>query len=179
MIGSKEALLSGGDRDPTEHRKPRSGAAFLLAQLGAFAAAEFGNALTALKLIPAHAGIIRILSASPGITQRDLARALSTLPSRIVVYIDELEAKGLVERQPHGTDRRRHALHLTAAGKEMTSAVGQVARKHQASLLHVLSEPEQAQLAALLQRVADDQGLTPHVHPGFARSRLESSDRTD
>jgi hypothetical protein len=35
--------------------------------------------------------------------------------------------------------------------------------------LAALDETERQQLAILLQRVADQQGLTPGVHPGYAR----------
>jgi DNA-binding MarR family transcriptional regulator len=163
--------LSGADKEARPRQRPRSGAAFLLAQLGAHAAGKFAKAIGPLELIPPHAGIFRILSATPGITQRALAEALNTLPSRLVIYIDELEKKGLIERRAHDTDRRRHALHLTPEGDRMSEALGKVAREHQANLLRALSEQEQAQLASLLQRIADDQGLTPHVHPGYAQLR--------
>jgi DNA-binding MarR family transcriptional regulator len=150
------------------NRKPSSSAAFLLAQVGAHAAAKFGERLAGLNLVPAHAGILRILAATPAMTQQALATALGTLPSRLVALIDDLESRGLVERRPHGTDRRSHALHLTEAGKSTLQAIGHVARDHQQLLLAALSEAEQRDLAGLLERVADQQGLIPRVHPGYA-----------
>ena len=159
----------------SDHRgsrqKPPSGAAFLLAQVGAHAAAKFGERLAELHLVPAHAGIFRILAAAPGMTQQALATALGTLPSRLVSLIDELESRALLERRPHETDRRSHALYLTEAGKSTLQAIGGIARDHQQSLLAALSEDEQRQLAALLQRVADQLGLIPRVHPGYAGVR--------
>lgn len=151
--------------------KPRSGAAFLLAQIGAHAARLFAERIAALGLTPAHAGIFRILSVSPGMTQKELAAALGTLPNRIVGLIDELQDKGLIERQIQAQDRRRHALQITEAGRKMNEALGVLARSHQAALLEALSEDERSQLASLLQRVADQQGLIPRVHPGYAQSR--------
>jgi DNA-binding MarR family transcriptional regulator len=121
-----------------------------------------------LKLVPAHAGILRILAATPAMTQQALATALGTQPSRLVALVDELESKGLVERRAHQSDRRSYALHLTEAGKSTLQAIGRVAREHQQTLLAALSEEEQRQLAGLLQRVADQQGLIPRVHPGYA-----------
>jgi len=47
--------------------------------------------------MPAHAGVFRILAASPAITQQALATALGTLPSRLVAIVDELESKGFLE----------------------------------------------------------------------------------
>jgi DNA-binding MarR family transcriptional regulator len=60
---------------------------------------------------------------------------------------------------------------LTEAGKSTLQAIGRIAREHQQRLLAGLSEDEQRQLATLLQRVADQQGLIPHVHPGYASAR--------
>jgi DNA-binding MarR family transcriptional regulator len=152
------------------------GAAFLLAQLGSHAASQFSARLAQLELIPAHAGVFRILAATPAITQQALATALGTLPSRLVAIIDELESKGLLERRPHESDRRSYALHLTDKGKSTLQAIGKVAREHQQALLAALSEDEQAALAGLLQRVADQQGLTRGVHPGFGNIRREAGD---
>lgn len=148
---------------------PSSGAAFLLAQLGAHAAWKFAERLAEIDLVPAHAGVLRILAATPAITQQTLAGALNTLPSRLVALVDELEEKGLVERRANESDRRSHALHLTDKGKSILHSVAQIAREHQKDLLAALSEDEQRRLAGLLQRVADEQGLIRHVHPGFAR----------
>ena len=151
--------------------RPQSGAAFLLAQIGAHGARQFAERIAGLGLSPAHAGMFRILGATPGMTQKELAAALGTLPNRIVGLIDELEGMGLIERQVQAQDRRRHAIQITDAGQRMTEALGAAARQHQAALLEALSEDERAQLAALLQRVADHQGLIPRVHPGYARMR--------
>jgi len=171
--------LEKGDKDSSSSKpepKGRSGPAFLLAQVGAHAASKFAERLTELKLVPAHAGIFRILAATPAITQQALATALGTLPSRLVALVDELESKGLLERRPHESDRRSYALHLTEAGESTLQAIGRVAREHQQALLAGLSEEEQRQLAALLQRVADQQGLIPRVHPGYGSAeRLERS----
>jgi len=150
-------------------KKNGSGAAFLLAQLGAHAASKFAERLTEIDLGPAHAGILRILAATPAITQQALANALRTLPSRLVALVDELEEKGLVERRANENDRRSHALHLTEKGRSTFQSLGRIAREHQKHLLAALSEEEQATLAELLQKVADQQGLVRHVHPGYAR----------
>ena len=113
----------------------------------------------------------RILAGRPAITQQALATALGALPSRLVALIDELESRGLLERRPHESDRRSYALHLTEAGKSTLQAIGRIAREHQQTLLAGLSEDEKRQLATLLQRIADQQGLTRGVHPGYASAR--------
>jgi DNA-binding MarR family transcriptional regulator len=135
--------------------------------VGAHAATKFAEGLRTLELSPAHAGIVRILAATPGITQHALATALGALPSRLVALVDELESQGLLERQSDDEDRRRYSLRLTAKGMATLQSIGRIAREHQQELLRVLSDEERRQLAALLQRVAEAQGLTKGVHPGY------------
>jgi DNA-binding MarR family transcriptional regulator len=147
----------------------RQGAAFLLAQVGAHAAARFGQLLAPLNLSPPHAGILRILSKSSGLSQQELASTLNMHPSRLVGLVDELEASGFVKRQENADDRRTYALHLTDEGQAILGEIGRVAKEHQDSLLASLGKEEREQLAGILQRIADDQGLTPGVHPGFSR----------
>jgi DNA-binding MarR family transcriptional regulator len=150
--------------------KAAPGAAFLLAQVGAHAASRFAERLSELGLVPAHAGIFRILATTPAITQQALASALGALPSRLVALLDDLQTRGLLERRPQEHDRRSYALHLTEAGRNLLPAIGRVAREHQQTLLAALTGEEQQQLAALLQRIADQQGLIARVHPGYGRA---------
>lgn len=158
-------------RETDTHAERRSSPGFLLAQVGAHAAAKFRERLAPLGLVPPHAGILRILGASPSITQRALAGALRVFPSRLVALLDELESQGLIERRAEPADRRRHALHLTKKGRSTLEAIGRIAREHQKALLASLREEEQAQLEKLLRRIADEQGLAAGVHPGYARLR--------
>lgn len=156
---------------PAAMRAASSSPAFLLAQVGAHAAARFAERLQGLGLVPAHAGILRLIGASQGLSQQALGAELNVLPSRLVVLIDDLEHRGLVERRDHPSDRRSHALFLTAKGRYALKAVGRVARDHQAALCAALTDDERTLLAQLLRRIADQQGLRPGVHPGFSRLR--------
>jgi DNA-binding MarR family transcriptional regulator len=148
----------------------RSSPSFLIAQVGAHAASQFAERLRKLKLVPRHAGILRILNSSPAITQQTLATTLGMVPSRLVVLVDEMEQRGLIERRENPNDRRRYALHITEKGRSTLEAIGRIAREHSQALLAAISEDEQRQLAALLQRIADQQGLTRGVHPGYRDS---------
>jgi DNA-binding MarR family transcriptional regulator len=148
--------------------KSDQGTASLLGQLGAHATTQFTYRLAVLGLVPAHAGILKILAGMPGLSQCILARALGTLPSRMVGYVDELESKGLLERRPHESDRRNHALHLTKAGRVVYRATSRLAQEHQQSLLAGLSRHQQIQLGQLLQLVAHQQGLISGPVPQIA-----------
>jgi|ERR1700761_1027654 len=143
------------------------GTASLLAQLGAHATSRLTIRLAMLELVPAHAGILKILAGTPGMSQCTLAKALGTLPSRMVGYVDELERKGLLERRPHESDRRNNALHLTKAGQAAYRLTCRLAYEHQEALLTGLSEQQRVQLAELLQLIANQQGLISGVNPMF------------
>jgi DNA-binding MarR family transcriptional regulator len=153
---------SGGTQRP-------SSAAFLLAQVGSHAAGKFAERLARLRLSPPHAGILGVLRKSGGLSQQGLAEVLHMHPSSLVAIIDELEERGLVKRQDRLDDRRTNELHLTDKGQVALRDIGRVAQEHNESLCAVLSQNEREQLTGFLQRIADNQGLTPGVHPGFSR----------
>jgi DNA-binding MarR family transcriptional regulator len=89
--------------------------------------------------------------------------------SRLVGLLDKLETRGFVKRREKADDRRTYALHLTNEGQAILGEIGRIAKEHQESLLASLGKEEREQLAELLQRIANDQGLTHGVHPGFSR----------
>src|SRR6202161_199550 len=108
----------------------RGGNAFLLAQLGAEAAARFARRITALDLTPAQAGLLRLIAWQPGQSQQALARTLGTPPSRLVLLIDGLEERGLIERRRNPDDRRHHAVHLTGAGTAFMDQLASAGAAH-------------------------------------------------
>lgn len=143
------------------------GVAFLLAQLGHHATTLFAEQMTTIELTPPHAGILRAIAAEPGRSQQALSAQLGMLPSRIVVYVDELEDRGYVERRRNPDDRRLHALYLTTAGKKLMSKVSELARQHEHRLTAGLDAEQRSTLRDLLATMAAQQELTPHVHPGY------------
>ncbi len=149
-------------------RHPRS-TAFLLAQVGARASALFASRLQELELVPAHAGALRTIAGNAGISQQALAALLGMVPSRLVAVLDELEKRGFVERRNDPEDRRVYAIHLTDKGGKAMADIGRVARAHDDAICAPLSDKERELLRSLLARIADDQKLTPGVHPGFAQ----------
>lgn len=155
-------------------RTPRGpGPAFLLAQIGAHAAARFAERLAPLGLTPPEAGILWNLSQQPDMTQRALAEHLGAFPSRLVLLIDGLEKKSLVERRPASSDRRSYALRLTSSGRARLEALGRVSRQHQEDICSGLSGAEREQLRDLLGKITAQQGLRHRVHPGYAKRQVD------
>jgi DNA-binding MarR family transcriptional regulator len=143
--------------------------AFLLSQVGAHSAYRFAERLEPLGLTPPHAGIVHVMSQSDGLSQQALGEKLGIFPSRLVHFLDELEDRGLVQRRDNPSDRRSYALYLTKKGREMLEQINRIGLEHQESLCAALDDSERAQLAELLTRIADEQQLTPGVHPGFRK----------
>ncbi len=145
----------------------RSGVAFLVAQIGAVAARRFAERIAELDLTPPQTGLLRAIAQQPGSSQRELGARLGLFPSRVVTFVDDLEGRGFVRRERSRTDRRQYALHLTDQGQSLMGRVGTLARAHERDLCQSLDESERAQLAVLLGRIAEQQGLTLGVHPGY------------
>ncbi len=143
------------------------GVAFLLSQLGHRSASVFAELVASIDLTPPHAGILRAIAAEPGRSQQALSGQLGLLPSRVVAYVDELEDRGYVERRRNPDDRRLHALYLTASGRKVMSKLGELGRAHERLLTAGLDAAQRDTLRQLLGIVAEHQGLTPHVHPGY------------
>jgi len=153
--------------EPNTEPKLRGTSAFLLAQVGAHAAGQFGERLRGLRLVRPHAGILRLIRESPGLSQQELGRRLAILPSQLVALLDELQERGLIERRHDVSDRRSYALHLTASGRNTTEQIGRIAREHDDAICAGLNSGERQQLHGLLSRIANQQGLNPGVHPGY------------
>jgi len=161
---------------PQRSTPKQPGIAFLLAQIGAHAGELFAERLKPLKLIPAEAGILRILASSEGISQQALAQMLGMYPSRLVGVIDAMERSKLVERRVSVGDRRIFEIHLTPRGKEKLAAVSRVAQEHKELICHSLTVPEQETLSDLLTKIAEDRKLLPGVHPGYRHIRNRKGD---
>jgi DNA-binding MarR family transcriptional regulator len=134
---------------------------YLLSRMGVFAAKRFAEHLAPLGLVPRVWGALNVLDAEGPITQQALGASVGIDPSSMVSTIDELEAKGLVERRPHPHDRRAHALHITELGRDTLARGRKVARQAGAELLAPLDDDERAQLHDLLLRLAQAANKLP------------------
>jgi DNA-binding MarR family transcriptional regulator len=147
--------------------RERTGTAFLLAQLGSYAAERFGERAGALDFTRPQAGLLRLIGREPGQSQQAVARRLGTPPSRLVALVDGLEQRGLIERRRNPGDRRNYALYLTPAGKQAMAGLAQAAADHDEEIGAPLTPAERADLHKLLAKLAAAHGLLPGVHPGY------------
>ena len=129
---------------------------------------RFAKLLAPLGLEPREFALLRAVSAMEGQSQQALGERLGIPASRMVAHIDALQARGLLDRRPNPEDRRAHAVHLTAAGREVLERALGVAIGHERALCAGLDGNEREQLLALLDKVGDALG----VESGRAHSAL-------
>lgn len=144
-----------------------TGVALLLSRLGAHVSARFAERLADLDLTPSQVGVLRVVGQDPGLSQQALAERLGAAPSRIVKLVDELEARGLVERHRSTTDRRQQELRVSGSAGDRVAAVREVVANHDADIVDALSSTELATLLTLLTKVAEAQGLGSDGHSGY------------
>ncbi|SDJ39988.1 DNA-binding transcriptional regulator, MarR family [Frankineae bacterium MT45] len=87
-------------------------------------------------------------------SQAELGRATGIDRSDVVAALNELAEDGCIRRDPDPADRRRNVVTMTRRGVRRLAALEPVVDQVQRSLLKPLSRGEQAQLIALLGRVA-------------------------
>jgi DNA-binding MarR family transcriptional regulator len=142
-------------------------AGFLLAQLGTHAHRRFAERLAPLGLHPRHFGMLSQLAVNEGQSQQALSVALGIHRSAVVALVDDLEHRGLAERRRDPVDRRAYTLYLTPEGRELLVELQRAADAEDDALLSALDPSERSQVIALLQRVAESQGLAAGVHPNL------------
>jgi DNA-binding MarR family transcriptional regulator len=93
--------------------------------------------------------VVALRELSDPITARELAGRMVCEPSNVTFVLDRLEQQGLIERQPHPTDRRAKQLVLTPAGWRYRADV--LERLNAQSLLAPLSAAQQESLRDMLR----------------------------
>ena len=134
---------------------------FNLSTIGYAVSRRFRDLLAPLQLGPREFALLRAVGASEGESQQAIGDRLGIPPSRMVAFVDGLEARGLLERRLNPEDRRTRALHLTDAGGDLLGQAFEVAVAHERDLCAGLSDAEREQLLDLLQRVGARLGLAP------------------
>lgn len=121
--------------------------AFLRAQQ-VFSEVFEGEGLTSLQFMA-----LELIDRNPGIGHRDVARALSSVPSVMTTALRPLIEGGLVERAPVAGDGRKVGYRLSAPGETRYRALRPRIRLAEDRLLAALSEEEACGLRDALRRI--------------------------
>lgn len=114
---------------------------------------DFTRSLAEFELTPPMFGALELIRANAGLSQTALAQALELDRSTVVPLIDVLARRGLAERRPSTTDRRRNQLWLTTAGQRLHRRAAERVREHEARLFAPLGAAGRARLPGLLERI--------------------------
>ncbi len=156
-------------RDPLPGDRAPSTLAFLLSQVGTYAARQFSERMAEVDLHPALFRVLNLIDAGEGRSQQAIGEAIQVPPSRMVALVDELERRGLVERRPHPTDRRVRALYLTAKGRKTLVRGREIASAHEKDMTRGMAAADRKRLLQLLQKIVDEQTIGQGVHPGLSK----------
>jgi DNA-binding MarR family transcriptional regulator len=99
--------------------------------------------------------LLATLARGHALTQRELARRMSSDPSTVRAMLVLLEQRGLVERDTHPTDARARTVALTAEGMRTFRQLWAAGEPIRAQMLGVLRPGEVETLIGLLARVAE------------------------
>ncbi len=138
--------------DPTEAMSANT--AYLLHRLGNDATRRLAAELQPLGLRPRHFAAFHTLASEGGCSQRTLGAALGMDPNSVVLVVDDLQQRGLVERRRDQQDRRRYALYLTDDGRAMLNRVRTAAVTVEEAMLAVLEPAQREVMRSMLTTIA-------------------------
>jgi len=116
--------------------------------------------------------VLTIIENNPEIDQSRLAEVVSIDRTNTGRLVDELEAKGLVERQPNDSDRRVWMLRCTPLGHKTRKRLRPRALATQEKLLSCLEPADRELFIDLMSRVV--KANEKYVRPGAGRRKPKS-----
>jgi MarR family transcriptional regulator, lower aerobic nicotinate degradation pathway regulator len=128
----------------------------LLAHLARVAQREAESSLPG-DLRTAHLMLLTLLRDHGATTQTGLAEALRLDPSNLVGLLNDLERRGMVIREHHPDDRRRHIVTIADAGITELQDTEQRLAAAEDRVLGALDPEERVTLHCLLMRAAGGQ----------------------
>lgn len=152
---------------------------FNLSSLGYAVSRRFRETLAPLRLEPREFALLRAVAAAEGQSQQAIGESLQIPASRMVAFVDALEARGLLERRANPRDRRARALHLTADGSDLLSQAMSSAIGLERELCVDLSASERERLLDLLARVGVQLGVRPGSHSSNVHSAFSDQAQAD
>ena len=126
------------------------------AQLAIFK--DFIQTMAPVDIRPAQYSVLIVIGDNPGLTQAEVGRALAIKRANLVGMINELEQRKLARRAASPSDRRSHALYLTAHGRQMLARYHKLALEHEKRVTRTLDPNEKRMLLELLVRIASALG---------------------
>ena len=95
---------------------------FLVLWKAAHAAQAYAEkSILGLEMCGSDFAVLEALLHKGPLPVNEIGKKVQLTSGSITVAVDRLEAKGLVERRAHGTDRRARIVHLTKEGRKLST----------------------------------------------------------
>jgi DNA-binding MarR family transcriptional regulator len=138
---------------------------------------RFGRRLLAMEepILARHGvsmwaySVLTALRDRPMRTQAALAASIGADKTRVIPILDELQRRGLIEREPDPADRRVRLLGLTADGRRLQQDVKREIRAAEDVLLGDFPPGDRAAFLRVLETVAQPQPPTAQPQPPTAK----------
>jgi len=111
---------------------------------------DFIRTLASVDISPTQYSVMTVIGANPGLSQMAVAQRLGIERARLVHLLDSLEDRKLVKRVRSRTDRRSHALHLTAPGQASLRQFKLLAAEHERHVAEKIGKENREQLLRIL-----------------------------
>jgi DNA-binding MarR family transcriptional regulator len=111
---------------------------------------DFIRTLGAVDIRPTQYSVMTVIGANPGLSQMAVAKRLGIERARLVHLLDSLEHRDLVSRIRSATDRRSHALHLTARGRTALAQFKRLAAEHERHVAEKIGKENREKLLQIL-----------------------------
>lgn len=98
--------------------------------------------------------LLATLAGGDALTQRELARRMSSDPSTVRAMLVLLEKKKLVVRETPPNDARARTVRITAAGRKLFDRLWDAGEPIRGEILSALTREEAGQFVVLLEKVA-------------------------
>ncbi|MFH9890677.1 MarR family winged helix-turn-helix transcriptional regulator [Streptomyces luteogriseus] len=132
----------------------RSLPSWLLGRAAARGRALVAEALAGEDMRMWHHVVLSAVRDLAPVAQADLGRGIRLDPKDLVGVLNDLQAAGLVVREPDPKDRRKNAVSLTEPGARLLKRCEKAARAANDELLAPLSAAEREQLMEMLLRIS-------------------------
>ena len=165
VLAKRAAEPSQRDVRPRYLRVP----AYLIRRLQLISVAVIAEAFEGEDMPVPQWATLTIIHSHPDIDQSRLSQLVSIDRTNTGRLVDQLEAKGLIERRPSGADRRVWMLRCTPRGIKLRERLVARALASQDLLLSSLNKAERETFIHLMERVVS--ANEKYVRPGAGRKK--------
>ncbi|WP_339949874.1 MarR family winged helix-turn-helix transcriptional regulator [uncultured Albimonas sp.] len=130
---------------------------FLLQDVARLMRSSFGQAVTdaGLELTTGEARALVHAVAAAGARQTEIAERMGVEPMTLCGYVDRLESRGLVERQPHPADKRAKRIVPTDTADDAIGTIMPLTRKVIADAMDGVPQEDIEAFRRVLQHMHD------------------------